>query len=146
MNPAHLVENLTAVTARLGELMAAENEILRNRRPAELKQHEAEKHRLTGAYAAQMAELRRTPDLLEQVDPRTVAALKAATRRFQDVLAEHRRMLQAARTVAERVMRAISDEAAKRHAPARSYDGGAHVAPAFNAARQAVPLTLNQTI
>jgi hypothetical protein len=146
MNQANLIDSLTQVTARLGEVVLAENEILRTRRPRELAAWQEEKQRLTGVYEHHMSALKANPALMKQASKDEIDALKAATRGFREALGEHRRLVQSAKSVTERLIQSISNEVAKRQRPVARYDTtGAMPAP-LAAARGPVSLALNQVV
>lgn len=146
MNQSNLIDALTQVTSRLVDVVLLENEILRTRRPRELAQHQEEKQRLTGAYEHHMAALRANPGLMKQASQPEIDALKTATRSFREALAEHRRLVQSAKSVTERMIQAISDQVAEQQRPVRGYNAKATVATPLAAARRPVSLALNQVV
>lgn len=146
MNQSNLIDSLTQVTARLGDVVLAENEILRTRRPRELAAYQEEKQRLTVAYEHHMAALKANPGLMKQASAAEIEALKSATRQFREALGEHRRLVQSARSVTERLIQSISNEVAKRQRPVNRYDNRAVVQAPLAAARGPVSLALNQVV
>lgn len=146
MNGGDLLERLIDVTTRLGDLVEAENAALKARQTAELARRHDEKEKLTGAYERCIAQLRRSRDALKAAEPEALDRLRRATRRFQELLEEHRRMVQSAKAVSERMLRAIVREASLRRNPFEGYDAGAAVRPAFAAGRPTVSLAVNQVI
>lgn len=146
MNGGEMLERLIDVTTRLGDLVEAENAALKARRTAELARRAEEKEKLTGAYERCMAQLKRSREGLKDAEPAALERLRGATRRFQELLEEHRRMVQSAKAVSERMLRAIVQEASQRRNPFEGYDAGATVRPAFAGARPTVSLAVNQVI
>ena len=141
-----LLDRLIDVTTRLGDVVEAENAALRERRAAELARHREEKEKLTGSYERCMVQLKRSRDALKGLEPQKLDRLRGATRRFQEVLEEHRRVVQSAKAVSERMLRAIVAEASQRRNPFEGYDAGAAIRPAFAAGRPTVSLAVNQVI
>ena len=146
MSTETLIKNLTDVANRLGELVATENEILRDRRPMDLEVYRDEKERLTEAYERHTAALARDKDVLKTVEPAAIDQLRSATRRFQDVLEEHRRRVQSAKTVTERMIRAITEDVASRDRMVKGYDGNAMMRPVIGRSEKAVSLALNRVV
>lgn len=143
---AELLERLIDVTTRLGDVVEAENAALKARRPAELVRRQEEKEKLTGAYERCMVQVKKSPDALKAAEPAALERLRGATRRFQELLEEHRRVVQSAKAVSERMLRAIVHEASQRRNPFEGYDAGATVRPAFAGAKPTVSLAVNQVI
>ena len=57
-----------------------------------------------------MAELRRQPEAVQRLGKEEVDRLKAATVRFQDALEDHRRLVQTAKSVTERMIKTVTEE------------------------------------
>lgn len=146
MSIAEQVDQLIAVTERLGEVVDEENNVLRERRPVDLARWRAEKERLTGAYERQMLAVRREPAALKAAPTERLDALRAVTKRFQDVLEEHRRLVQATKTVTERMLKAIARECGQQRPPVENYNRAGMLRPAFGAKPQPLSLALNQVV
>lgn len=131
---------------RLGELVAEENELLKLRRPSELVASDEEKQRLTNAYEIEVQALKGDPTGLAALAPEILAGLRAATGYFQDQLEEHRRLVQAARVITEKLLNRVSEQAGRRDKPVMNYGRDAVMAPAFKSAMVAVPLALNRVV
>jgi hypothetical protein len=141
-----LLERLIDVTTRLGDVVEAENAALRGRKAGELARRQEEKEKLTGAYERCMAQVKRDREALKGAAPEKLEQLRGVSRRFQELLEEHRRTVQSAKAVSERMLRAIVAEASQRRNPFEGYDAGAAVRPAFAAGRPTVSLAVNQVI
>jgi hypothetical protein len=146
MNGTELLDRLIDVTTLLADVVEAENAALRERKAAELARRQDEKEKLTGDYERCMAQLRRNGDALKGAEPAALDRLRGATRRFQEILEEHRRAVQSAKAVSERMLRAIVAEASQRRNPFEGYDAGAAVRPAFAASRPTVSLAVNRVV
>ena len=131
---------------RLGELVAEENGLLKSRRPAALGALDEEKRRLTDAYEIEVQALKGDPGALAALAPEVLAGLRAATGYFQDQLEEHRRLVQAARAITEKILNRVAEHAGRRDKPVMNYGRDAVMAPAFKSAVMAMPLTLDQVI
>jgi len=146
MRAANIVNTLAHTTERLGDLLTQENLVLKDHKAHELSESRDEKDRLTSTYETEMSNLRRDPGLLKRSDPEVVDRLRKATNRFQEVLDEHRRLVQTAKSVTDRMVKSITDEVSKRERPVSAYDASATMRT--NVGRQAKPvsLALNQVI
>ena len=135
-----------SLSRRLGELVAKENTLLKSRRPSALAALGDEKRRLTDAYETEIQALKSDPTGLAALGPEHLARLRAATGYFQDQLEEHRRLVQAARVITEKMLNRVAEQAGRRDRPVMNYGRDAVMAPAFKTAAPAVPLALNQVI
>lgn len=141
------IANIISITQRLSALAAAEIEMLATGDTAEIAAHQKEKAGLAQVYQVELKALRANHSWLRSSGPADVDRLKAATRRFQEILEQHRCAMAAAKTVTERLLKTIGEEVAKRQWPVKGYDktatvrmnSGAHTAPA-------VPVALNQIV
>lgn len=142
--PNSLVRDLVAVTEKLNALMTRENEILAGLRPQDIKTLQAEKIELSRGYEHFMQILRKEPGLLGGVAADLRAALRDATLRFEKVMTDNERALRAARTVSERLMKAIVSAVSEKQVSAAAYSS----AGVLNGAgpRRAVAMTLNKQL
>jgi Na+/phosphate symporter len=146
MKTANLIISLARTTERLGEIISGENSRLNDRRPQDLVRSQDEKDRLTTAYERHMGELQRNPMMLKRADPHEVDRLRNATRRFQEALDEHRRLVQTAKSITDRMIKSITDEIANRERPVTGYDATAMMKAATRRDQGAVSLALNQVV
>ena len=110
MRTTDIIQSLVQTTERLGDLVDVENVVLKDRQPHKLANNYDEKDRLVTVYEREMSELRANPTFLERSNTEEVGRLRAATRRFQEVLEEHRRLVQTAKSVTDRMIRTITEE------------------------------------
>lgn len=146
MRTRKAIDALTDITTRLDDVMAKENQILIDRKPHELAGYTAEKEELATAYQREMAELHANPTLLSRAEPEEINRLKAATKRFQQVLEEHRRLVQTTKSVTDRMLKAITDEVSAKQRPVEGYDRTASLRTHFNRSERPVSLALNQIV
>jgi hypothetical protein len=119
------IDATISVALSLAKLIEAENDLLIDRRPSELAAFEDEKAELTVAYQQELTSLRDQPGILANAAPETKAALKEAGMRLVNAMDVNRRKIVAARTVAERMIKAVTDELAKRSNPVQGYTAAA---------------------
>ncbi len=147
MNPNSMAAAVTDITERLANLLSSENDILVRRKPRELAETLKEKQMLTDDYERRMREIKRDPKMLERLERSDMDRLRAATAKFQDALEDHRRLIQATKSVTERMVKAITDEVAANNRPARSYDAKALMTERFVGHQSnAVTLAVDQAV
>ncbi len=144
------VAGLIDLVDRLGELVAAETDLLEQRRPLALADSEAEKSRLASAYAQQLREIKTDPALIGAAAQADKDRLRAAVARFNEVVEAHARKLVTVKSVTESMVRAVVEEVQKRDRPADGYSRDARLRPAasgaYGSARAAMPVAVNQTV
>jgi hypothetical protein len=147
MNPKSAATSITEITDRLANLLASENEILTNRKPRELALTLPEKERLTADYELHMTEIRKQPEMLDRLEQHDMQRLRKATHRFQDALEDHRRLVQATKSVTERMIKSVTDEVAKRNQPTKGYNKNAVMDAGFAGSKaQTVSLAVDQVV
>ena len=147
MTSQQLTGSLTEITERLAEIILQENQALKQRRPRELAETQAEKERLANEYEGKMRDFQSDPKLITRLQAGDVDRLKAATGRFQDALEDHRRLIQTTKSVTERMLREITREVARRQNPVTTYDQQAATRTSvMGKSRKTVTLAYNQTV
>ena len=136
--PDDRAAQLLALTERLAERLSAETALFEARRPQAVAASLAATAELAALYRGEHVRLRREPSLLKGASPARLAALRAATQRFEAVLARHGRAVHAARTVTEGLVQAVAAEVARTRSAAAGYGPGARPARADTSA-----ITLN---
>ncbi len=141
------VARLIETTMRLCDILSMENNLLAARRPRELGAHQAEKETLSHVYQSEMETVQNDPSLIAATPHEEVARLKSVQGIFHRLLEDHRRALEAAKTVTERLVRTIADELAGEDRPTHRYDQNALIVQRRSAcAGRAVSLALDQVI
>ncbi|NBB69332.1 MAG: hypothetical protein GVY33_03270 [Alphaproteobacteria bacterium] len=123
---------LMTLTRQLTQVMDAETGLLRRVQLAELGELQGEKQALADIYAAELAEIRRRPEILGAVHPETREELEAATRAFQEAAHRNTLALEAAQGVVERALTLIRSSLADTHAygpPDGRGPGGGEIVP-----------------
>lgn len=115
------LEQLTALTRRLTELMVIETEALKARELDASSKDWEEKENLAHTYRIEMTELTRNPDSILSVPIELRRSLFEATRRFQEVLADHAKALNAMKEISEGLVEAIAKDLAAETAGPASY-------------------------
>jgi hypothetical protein len=136
------LDALILITDRLVDLITAENEMLKTRRPSELNKQIDEKQRLAAMYAREMAALQKEPARVAAAAPADAQHLRETTARFRALVEENGRRVNAMRIVSERMIKAVGDEIAKRNRAVSAYDKKAAVKPASASWQVARPASL----
>jgi len=108
------VEQLTLLTERLTELVAAQAQAFEQGRPQDAASWIEETTKLANLYRHESAKVRADPGLVAQAPLSARTRLTRATEAFDAVLARQARALNAAKTVAEGLVRAIAEEVASQ--------------------------------
>ncbi len=87
--------------------------------PRDLAAHHEEKEALSNAYRTEMETVRQDPSAIAAAPPQEVARLKTVLGAFHRLLEDHRRALNTAKTVTERLVKHIADELAGDDRPTR---------------------------
>jgi hypothetical protein len=142
----HSIEKLVNITSRLGDLIGQENGILTHHRAHELTASQQEKERLIGEYEFEMNQVNGNPGAVAAASAETLERLKDATRRFRDVMEEHRRLVQSAKSVSDRMIKTITEEVSQRQRPVTGYTAQAQMRTPFARNQKPVSLALNQVV
>lgn len=117
---------LIELTRRLTARLEAETLALRERRTRDLVAGQAETQEMANAYRRESAQLKARPDVLKAATPTDRMELIAATRVFEAALAAHARVVEAARTVSEGLVRTIAGEIAAQRGSPSAYGSAGH--------------------
>lgn len=123
MSPSSLCQ----VVDRLIEVLGMENELLRTRQPAKIKESLAEKSRLVAIYNQQMGLIKHNTKTFSAFPEADIDQLKELSERFYAVMDEHFRLLSNVRTVTEGIVRAVAEEVRRKNGPVSAYDASANV-------------------
>jgi len=146
MSASNRISSLVRTTERLGSIVAGENAALNSRKPQTLINTQEEKDRLTADYERDMSALQRNPAALKRASPDEVNRLRAAVKKFQEVLEEHRRLVQTAKSITDRMIKSITEEVANRDRPFSGYDAQATMRSHFDRKHEPVSLALDQVV
>ena len=146
MKSKEKIFGLIKITNKLSKLLNHETELLKKfKRPSEINYLQEEKAQLSTAYEADLAFVAASSSAFKKEAPEEMDILKKAIRMFKNTLDEHNRALFAAKTVTERMIRAISDEASKLNQPPPGYSSYAILDKKKNK-NQPVSIAINEII
>ena len=112
------VRALIELTRRLTDRLQSETRALEERRTRDLVASQAGTQEMANAYRRESAQLKARPDVLKAAPPGDRMELVRTTEAFETVLAAHARVVEAARTISEGLVRTIAGEiAAQRGSP-----------------------------
>lgn len=125
--PKTIMAQASLIASKLSTLLEVENDALARNRPRELAATEDEKSELSKAYQEHMDQLRQIGELVKLCPPEQMQELKAASESLNSALEHQQRLVEAARTVTDRMLRSISDEVNRLKKPVRAYDATANL-------------------
>ena len=117
-----------------------------NKRASLVEKLTAEKERLIGEYELEMGQLNGNPSAITSAGPDTLERLKDATSHFREVMEEHRRLVQSAKSVSDRMLKTITEEVSQRQRPVTGYTAKAEMRTPFSRTQTPVSLALNQVV
>jgi len=128
------VRRLIDLTRRLTGRLEVETEAFREHRAKDLLADQAETQEMANVYRRESAQLKARPDVLKAASAADRMELIRATELFEQALAAHARVVEAARTVSEGLVRTIAAEvAAQRGSPSAYGAAGRATAPSATA-------------
>ncbi len=112
---------LMELTGLLTEVMAREVELLRTMRSSDIATLGEEKAKLAAAYAGMFETVRANPALVKDAEPGLRETLKEATAALKAEIEDNVRAITAAKTLNERLIRALSAAFAEALSPIAAY-------------------------
>jgi hypothetical protein len=137
--PADRADQMTAMAARLTDLIRIEIQALKSHRLDGAAVHMEEKERLVHAWRLEVARIKQDPSLLQGIDPGRKAALRDASKTLEVLIEGHAHALEAMKTVTEGLVKAIATEVAAARKPPTGYGAnGATGRPATSSAASGI--------
>ena len=143
-NTSNPVVTLASLMRRLSDVISAENEHIRAHRPNEARKLHEEKGKLSAAYTREMELVRKNGGITTFGNPDQLRDLKRQTTAFNDLVEDHRKLVERSRAITEGMIKAISEEVSRRNRPVQAY--GKNALPPRKTNTQPTSLTLNQII
>lgn len=110
----HRVEQLLAVTERLGALIADETRRIQAREPLLSGADAEEKNRLANAYRLELARIKQDTSLVDTAPAELLLRLRAGTERLHETLGAHEISLAAVKVVTEGLVQAMAEEVVRQ--------------------------------
>tara|TARA_Y100000590_G_scaffold463455_1_gene630237 strand:- start:62 stop:502 length:441 start_codon:yes stop_codon:yes gene_type:complete len=146
MKSKETIFGLIKITNKLAKLLNHETELLKKfKRPSEIRYLQEEKAQLSAAYENDLALVTASSVTLKKEAPEEMDLLTKAIKMFKLTLDDHNRALFAAKTVTERMIQAISDEASKINQPPPGYSSYA-ILDKNKRKNQPVSIAINEVI
>ncbi|WP_125257275.1 flagellar basal-body protein FlbY [Brevundimonas fluminis] len=134
------VRRLIDLTRRLTGRLETETEAFREHRARDLLAGQAETQEMANVYRRESAQLKARPDVLKAATVADRMELVHATELFEVALSAHSRVVEAARTVSEGLVRTIAAEVAAQRGNPSAYGAAGHAN-----APNATAVALNRT-
>ncbi len=132
------------ITTRLIRLIEQENQLLEDRKIAETQSFQAEKARLAKEYESAIETLQLNTAALGPENAPARIKIRQLTEKLQKELKKHGRILLRMKTVAEGMIKSISDEADHQGGRVKQYTGQAAMHTAYNS--KPVPIAYHEVI
>lgn len=113
------IDRLVIMAERLIEALSADIAALEKGRPREMRSLDPEIQSLSAQYMREAAQF--GPSALQAAPAEARARLTAVTKRFQDMLTLHGRMLTRIRGASEGIIKAVAEEVERRRLRSRPY-------------------------
>jgi hypothetical protein len=121
LTPAAFIERLLSVTANLTDLVGEETALLEAREPLRIAELQARKTQLANDYAMDVQAVILNHGLIDRVPAERVARLKTAMTKLDEALRRNARILGAAKSVSEGILRTVAEAVNERKAPPAGY-------------------------
>jgi len=121
LNATARVRQLIDLTERLTASLTEEAKAFEARRPQDAAAVVAGTAELANAYRRESAQLKADPSAIAAAPEGARTALIRATEAFEDILSRHARVVEAARTVSEGLVRTIAAEVADQRGSPSAY-------------------------
>lgn len=135
------MENVTAMTARLAQILAEEADLLSEMKIKAIEPLQKEKIWLTKAIELQVKRVQKYPYLLEEIDPTDKAEFAELAEVFTSIRDENHRRLLAAKEVNQQIVDAIAEVVTEQNRKGTyNKSGDEDISP------HSLSVTLNKTI
>ncbi|MBV1887388.1 MAG: hypothetical protein KUG61_09910 [Parvibaculaceae bacterium] len=121
ISPSARVARLIEVTQSLSTLIDEETAALKDRKIRDAAKLHTDKIKLSNAYAADLSVIKQNPLLVDRVPAEEVKRLKSTIGSLSTRLEENRRLLAAARSVSEGLIRSVAKISGAKSAPVTGY-------------------------
>ncbi len=119
--PLEIVDRMTLLATRLKEVLGAETEVLKSQDLQKVAEFHEEKTRLTNELALQVTALKKAPHLVDKAPAERVSNLKAVMNALHEQSEQSSKLLAAAKSVSDGLVKAVAGLAAQKRAPQTGY-------------------------
>lgn len=133
--PSEIIDRMMRVANRLLEIMDEEATVLKDCKPMQVVDFQDEKTKNTNELALLVSHVQKSPHLVDQVAAANVAALKETMAKLQSKSDQTAKMLLAAKSVSDSIVKELSAYATRKRAPQTGYGrtGSLEAAPKSSA-------------
>lgn len=119
--PLEIVDRLTLLATHLREVLNAETEVLKSQDLKKVSDFHEEKTRLSNELALQIAALKKAPHLVDRAPADRVSHLKSVMNALHEQSEQSSKLLAAAKSVSNNLVKAVAGLAAQKRAPQTGY-------------------------
>lgn len=141
--PLEMVDRMTVLAIRLKEVLGAESEVLKSRDLKKVSEFHEEKTLITNELALQITALKKAPHLVDRAPAARVSHLKSVMNALHQQSEESSKLLVAAKSVSDGLVKAVAGLAAQKRAPQTGYGNSGAMT---QSRRGGTPLSLDACI
>lgn len=141
--PLEMVDRMAVLATRLKEVMEAETAVLKDQDLRKVSEFHEEKTRLSNELALQISALKKTPHLVDRAPAERVSHLKTVMNALHEQSEQSSKLLAAAKSVSDGLIKAVAGMAAEKRAPQTGYGNSGAMTQARSAGN---PLSLDAMI
>ncbi len=119
--PLEIVDRMIVLATRLKEVMGSETEVLKSQDLRRVSEFHEEKTRLSNELALQVSALKKAPHLVDRAPAERVSNLKAVMNALHEQSEQSSKLLAAAKSVSDGLIKAVAGLAAEKRAPQTGY-------------------------
>jgi len=121
LTPTELVERVLGVSEQLTDVIRRESELLESNQPLNIGELQEEKIRLSNEYAMDIQAISLRKELIDRAPAEKINHLKTAMTKLNTALERNGRLLLAAKSVSERILKSVADTVNEHKAPSLGY-------------------------
>lgn len=141
--PLEMVDRMALLATRLKEVLSAESEVLKSQDLKKVSEFHEEKTRITNELALQISALKKAPHLVDRAPAERVSHLKTVMNALHQQSEESSKLLAAAKSVSDGLVKAVAGLAAQKRAPQTGYGNSGAMT---QSRRGGTPLSLDASI
>jgi flagellar biosynthesis component FlhA len=141
--PLEIVDRMTVLATHLREVLSAESEVLKSQDLKKVSDFHEEKTRLANELALQISALKKAPHIVDRAPADRVSHLKSVMNALHEQSEQSSKLLAAAKSVSNGLVKAVAGLAAQKRAPQTGYGNSGAMAQTHH---RGAPLSLDAMV
>jgi flagellar biosynthesis component FlhA len=141
--PLEIVDRMTVLATHLREVLSAESEVLKSQNLKKVSDFHEEKTRLANELALQISALKKAPHIVDRAPADRVSHLKSVMNALHEQSEQSSKLLAAAKSVSNGLVKAVAGLAAQKRAPQTGYGNSGAMAQTHH---RGAPLSLDAMV